>query len=149
MFRIRNQEGSPLTVATMLLAILSTAWGGIQSLSPPPLEYFIGTCVLTIFMWFAVNGHIGFLRWSPLVFLGEMSYPLYLVHQRIGVSVMEYFYRHGVPAAFAVAIATAGVGALAVVIHFAVENPGRRYLRKVLSGPPVRQLAVARAEITS
>jgi peptidoglycan/LPS O-acetylase OafA/YrhL len=151
MFRLRNQEGSWITVATMLLAVLSTAWGGgHQSLSPGSVEYFIGTCALTAFMWFAVNGHVAFLRWRPLVFLGEMSYPLYLVHQRIGVAAMEAFYRHGIPAVGAVVLATLGVGVLAVIIHFVVETPGRRYLRKLLSGPPpVRHVAAVQVETAS
>jgi peptidoglycan/LPS O-acetylase OafA/YrhL len=147
MFRLRNKEASWITVAIMLLAVLSTAWGGgHQSLSPGCVEYFAGTCALTVFMWLAVNGHLGFLRWRPLVFLGEMSYPLYLVHQRIGVDFMEALYRHGVPAVAAVGVATLAVGALAVVIHFTVEKPGRRYLRKVLAGTPVRRLPTVQAE---
>jgi peptidoglycan/LPS O-acetylase OafA/YrhL len=140
MYRIRNREASRLTVAIMLLAVLSTAWGGgHQSLSPGRLEYFVGTCALTVFMWFAVNGHFRFLRWRTLVFLGEMSYPLYLVHQRIGVSLMEAFYRHGIPAILAVAAATLAVGILAVAIHFGVETPGRRYLRRILAAPTDRR----------
>jgi peptidoglycan/LPS O-acetylase OafA/YrhL len=150
MFRLRNQEGSWVTIATILLAVLSTAWGGgHQSLSPGSIEYFVGTCALTAFMWFAVNGHMGFLRWRPLVFLGEMSYPLYLVHQRIGISLTEAFYRHSIPAVGAIAIATLAVGGLAAVIHFTVETPGRRYLRRVLSRPAVRRVAVAQAEPVS
>jgi peptidoglycan/LPS O-acetylase OafA/YrhL len=147
MFRLRNKEGSRLTFAIMLLGVLSTAWGGgHQSLSPGSVEYFSGTCALTIFMWFAVNDYFRVLRWRPLVFLGEMSYPLYLVHQRIGVSLMEAFYRHGTPAVAAVGIATLAVGALATVIHFAVEKPGRRYLRKVLGGAPVRRVAAVNTQ---
>ena len=147
MFRLRNKEGTRLTVGIMLLAVLSTAWGGgHQSLSPGSVEYFCGTAALTIFMWLAVNDYFRFLRWRPLVFLGEMSYPLYLVHQRIGVSLMEAFYRHGIPALAAVGTATLLVGGLAAVIHFTVETPGRRYLRKVLSGKPVRRLPAVQAE---
>ena len=78
-----------------------------------------------------------------------MSYPLYLVHQRIGVAVMEAFYRHGIPAVGALVLATLGVGALATVIHFAVETPGRRFLRKLLAGPPVSRRAAIQAEAAS
>jgi peptidoglycan/LPS O-acetylase OafA/YrhL len=147
MFRLRNQEASRITVVIMLLAVLSTAWGGgHQSLSPGAVEYFAGTCALTVFMWLAVNGHVRFLRWRPLVFVGEMSYPLYLVHQRIGVALVEAFYRHGIPAVAAVGAGTLAVGALAVVIHFTVEKPGRRYLRRVLAGTPVQRLHAVQAE---
>jgi len=99
-----------------------------------------------VFMWFAVTDHIRFLRWRPLVYLGEISYPLYLVHQRIGVNLMEALYRHGIPAAIAIAGATAAVGVLAVVIHVTVETPGRRYLRKLLAGTPVRRAQAVSAE---
>jgi peptidoglycan/LPS O-acetylase OafA/YrhL len=150
MFRIRNQEGSRLTVGIIVLAILSTAWGGgHQSLSAGSVEYFAGTCALTVFMWLAVNGHVRFLRWRPLVFLGEISYPLYLVHQRIGVSLVDAFYRHDIPAAAAVGAATLAVGVLAVGIHFLVETPGRRYLRKLLTGSSVRHVPAARIEATT
>jgi peptidoglycan/LPS O-acetylase OafA/YrhL len=146
-FRLWNNEGSRLTFVIMLLAVLSTAWGGgHQSLSPGRLEYFTGTCALTVFMWFAVNDRIHFLRWRPLVFLGEMSYPLYLVHQRIGVSLMEAFYRHGIPVVASLAAATLAVGILAVVIHFAVEKPGRRYMRNLLGAGSVRRVPAVQAE---
>jgi peptidoglycan/LPS O-acetylase OafA/YrhL len=147
MFRLRNGEGSKTTIGIMLYAVLCSAWGGgHQSLSPGSVEYFAGTCALTVFMWFAVTDHIRFLRWRPLVYLGEISYPLYLVHQRIGVNLMEALYRHGIPAAIAIAGATAAVGVLAVVIHVTVETPGRRYLRKLLAGTPVRRAQAVSAE---
>jgi peptidoglycan/LPS O-acetylase OafA/YrhL len=147
MFRLRNKDGSRLTLGIMLLAVLSTAWGGgHQSLSPGSIEYFAGTCALTGFMWLAVNDHFRFLRWRPLVFLGELSYPLYLVHQRIGVTLMEAFYRHGIHALIGATVATMAVGVLAYVIHISVEIPGRRYLRGLLAGAPVRRLPAAQVE---
>ena len=63
----------------------------------------------------------------PLVFLGTISYSLYLVHQNIGYVVIRAL--GGPRQPFAVATAIVVALALATVLTFAVEQPSLRLLR--------------------
>ena len=63
----------------------------------------------------------------PLVFLGTISYSLYLVHQNIGYVILRAL--AGTPPPLAVAVACAAVIALATVLTFAVEKPALRLCR--------------------
>jgi peptidoglycan/LPS O-acetylase OafA/YrhL len=133
LFRLRAGQGSWSTYAALLLALLYAAWGGpAPSLSPDGLRYFAITCALALMVWLAVKGHATWLCWPPLLWAGGISYPLYLVHQLIGSVAMSAAHRHGLPGAFELAVAS--VVALAVAIHRWIETPGRRLLRRRLSG---------------
>jgi peptidoglycan/LPS O-acetylase OafA/YrhL len=84
---------------------------------------------------------IPLLRWRPLLFLGSISYPLYLLHNNIGFTIIRGLYalgiEHpllilGVPIAAAIVLATA--------VHYAVEEPAQRWMRDRLR-PPLRDRA--------
>jgi peptidoglycan/LPS O-acetylase OafA/YrhL len=139
LYRLRERRRSEMTVWVLAFAILNSAWGGgYHALSPGPLEYLAVTCGLTIVMWLAVNGHARMLRAKPLLFLGGISYPLYLLHHRIGVDLMEAFHRHGFPGWAAIALAILAAMGLATLIHVSVETPARPILRKILTGTATR-----------
>jgi peptidoglycan/LPS O-acetylase OafA/YrhL len=145
LFRLRAQQGSWTTYVALSLAILYSAWGGPpSSMSPEGLQYFWITCLLTLVMWLAVNGHARVLRWQPLVLLGGISYPLYLVHQRIGAYLMGSLHGHGAPGWVAIVGATIGVTGLAVAIHVWIETPSRRIVRQLVLGNPLTVLRVKR-----
>ncbi|OAI28337.1 MULTISPECIES: acyltransferase family protein [Methylomonas] len=44
---------------------------------------------------FLVNGRLGFLSNKVLVFLGSISYSLYLIHQNVGYVIIYSLYKHG------------------------------------------------------
>ncbi len=75
-------------------------------------------------------GRLGFLNRRPLLFLGTISYPLYLLHENIGFIIIRQLYAWQldhtltlilVPLALSIALATA--------VHFAVEVPAQRAVR--------------------
>lgn len=75
-------------------------------------------------------GRLGFLNRGPLLFLGTISYPLYLLHENIGFIVIRQLYAWQldhtptlilVPLALSLALATA--------VHFAVELPAQHAVR--------------------
>ena len=69
--------------------------------------------------------------WSnarPLVFLGTISYSLYLVHQNIGYVVMRALTTFPRPVQLAAAAAT--VMLAATLLAFLVEQPALRFIRK-------------------
>ncbi|HYC14622.1 MAG TPA: acyltransferase [Stellaceae bacterium] len=82
-------------------------------------------------------------RIAPLVFLGDISYPLYLLHQNLGYIVIHHFTAWGSGADLAMLGATAFAVALAYAISRWVEKPARAWLRASLARPPVHAPASA------
>lgn len=99
--------------------------------------------ILAIFGVFglAVSGRIRFVCVPPLLWLGTISYSLYLTHQMIGYAAIRALTGHGMPMAFAVPAAAALALTLASLLTYLIEHPARRairsgsvYLRQYLSG---------------
>jgi len=74
-------------------------------------------------------------RLAPLVFIGDISYPLYLVHQNLGYIAIRHLTAWGSGADLAVLVATALTVALAWAISKYVEKPARAWLRATLARP--------------
>lgn len=67
---------------------------------------------------------------SLLVFLGNISYPLYLLHENIGFVVLRYLYGLAVPPNVAILLAIAVALAMATVVTYTVERPAMRFIRE-------------------
>jgi len=76
-----------------------------------------------------VSGGIRFLNARVLVWLGALSYPLYLVHQNVGYAVIAALEAAGLPPSAATALAIGVALGLAQLIHQFVESPSLRVLR--------------------
>lgn len=93
----------------------------------------------TVFLWVAlgccgifllfVNNMLSWLRGAFFVFLGSISYSLYLLHQAIGFALIHALENRGVPSLVACLLAVAVVMALASALTFAVERPAMRKIR--------------------
>jgi peptidoglycan/LPS O-acetylase OafA/YrhL len=74
----------------------------------------------------------GKLRWlaiRPLVFLGTVSYALFLTHQHIGWIIINRLESRGADPLFAICVALAFALALATILTFVVEKPAQRAIR--------------------
>ncbi|MEO8740864.1 MAG: acyltransferase [Casimicrobiaceae bacterium] len=72
------------------------------------------------------------LRQAPFAYLGSLSYAIYLVHWPLQFVMVEQY-------KLSAALYFAAVAVASVLVHHAIEVPGRRVLRQVLSrrlGPP-------------
>ena len=69
------------------------------------------------------------LRWPPLIMLGSISYPLYLVHQSVGFRVQEWLVDDGLSAWLSFFTAIFAVVAVAYLVSVCVEQPARRWIR--------------------
>lgn len=97
-----------------------------------------GTLAVDVFCWGLGLSLLALLAWAPewrpwplrlLAGVGLVSYPLYLVHQNIGVSMIAGQTGRGMPDLVAVAIAAATMLGLAWAIHRRLEVPaGARIL---------------------
>jgi peptidoglycan/LPS O-acetylase OafA/YrhL len=84
-----------------------------------PFTYGIGAVAL---VWIATYPFAG--AWMrPLIFLGKISYPLYLSHQYVGYVVIRALYERGAPPGVAIVSASAVGLAIASALHFVVEKP--------------------------
>jgi peptidoglycan/LPS O-acetylase OafA/YrhL len=134
---VRGQAGS-FTLVLLVGACLYSLLGVSRMTHWDPMTYFFITVALTGLCWAAVTHRLPFLLSAPLLWLGAISYPLYLVHQRIGVNVMHVAHRHGVPGWACTLLAIGSVIVLAWILHITFETPGRRLFRRLLMREPVR-----------
>ncbi|SDT72460.1 acyltransferase family protein [Actinoplanes derwentensis] len=73
------------------------------------------------------------IRWSWLTTAGVLTYPFYLLHQRIGYSFVRYTHEHtGLPAWLLITNAILLVLGLAWLVHRYAERPLSRWLRRVM-----------------
>jgi peptidoglycan/LPS O-acetylase OafA/YrhL len=85
--------------------------------------------VLASTVWAAAAGRLPWLSHPVLVWLGAISYPLYLLHENIGWAVQLQLLRLGVNTDVTVLVALAVALALASALHRWVEQPALRAIR--------------------
>ncbi len=69
---------------------------------------------------------------APFAWLGAISYPLYLLHQDIGYVALQWLQGAGIGVWPSLLLTAALVMALAALVHYAVEDPAMRWLRRRL-----------------
>ena len=123
LFRITTQRARPVTYVALVLSLVNS----------PGWLYLPLTLAFATLVWHATRRPSRWLTWPPLVFLGQISYPLYLVHVVVGYQ----FIRFGVEQGWSTlhSVIAAGVASLVVatVLHYVVEVPGERWSRAKLA----------------
>jgi peptidoglycan/LPS O-acetylase OafA/YrhL len=124
----------PVTWVAVVVAIAVTVLGGGEkSFDTPGRLYLPLTLAFTALVWFAISRHGKWLAWRPLVFLGKISYPLYLVHVVLGFAVIRWGIARGWTT-FEGVVAAGFVSLIAATLmHYLVELPGGRWVRTTLS----------------
>ena len=80
-------------------------------------------------VFLAARGSLPILQLRPLVWLGKVSYPLYLLHENIGWAIQLRLRSIGVPVELTVLIALAASLLLAGALTRWVEQPAMRWIR--------------------
>lgn len=102
-YKLTNGVGSKKTIITLMLSLSSAI--AIYSIK----VFILFSCFYLVF-YLAVSGCLKILSLRPLVFLGSISYSLYLLHQNIGYVIINKAYDlhlnyfAGISAAIAVSI---------------------------------------------
>ena len=126
--RIYRGEGTRASnyglIALALAIVMSTA----------PLPMALITLAGCLAFSRLTRGGIPVLRMRPLVFLGAISYSLYLVHQKIGHIVMAKMIGHGVDPAFGLVAAAVTSICLATALTFLIERPALNAIRDWYKG---------------
>ncbi|MFV2070952.1 MAG: acyltransferase family protein [Pirellulales bacterium] len=121
MWRAGRMDGWRAPLGLLLCFPLVGAYHGWEST--------LVAAVLATVLFLAVRGHLSWLNTPSLVFLGSLSYPLYLIHQNIGYVVMRGGEASGLGPTVSFSLAVLLAMVLAVVLHYIVERPAMARLR--------------------
>ena len=108
----------------VLVACGALAWW--KAAFPLHFAFVLGFGLL---LHLATTGWLPFLNAKPLVFLGAISYPLYLIHQNIGLVLLNALGGVTDSAWLRLGVTVAAMIMLAWVISVCIERPSMRWMR--------------------
>ena len=114
---------------TILLTLLV-----MSSIAYTLLAYNIlhSTILIVAILYFLLRTKYNFRANKILLFLGSISYPLYLIHQNIGYSLLINSYKNGFPPLIAILAALLISIGLATIIHTYIEKPFGKKMKTTL-----------------
>lgn len=89
-----------------------------------------------------ITGHLRWIAMRPLLFLGEISYPLYLLHQYIGYALIARLQKAGFTSEIWLLVPVVVSVLLATAVNVLVEKPARERLRLIWKSSAIRQRLV-------
>lgn len=89
-----------------------------------------------------ITGRLRWIALKPLLFLGEISYPLYLLHQHIGYALIFRLQKAGFTAAAWLLVPVSVSLLLATAVNVLVEKPAREKLRMLWKNSALRSRLV-------
>ena len=116
-------------VALAAAIAMSARGGGEQAFYASGLLYFCLTAVFALVVWLATTSFGDRAAVRPLVFVGRISYPLYLLHVVLGFEIIRIGVARGWSTAEGVAAAVAVSLLAALLFHYLIERPGQRWSR--------------------
>ncbi len=128
-----TQRAAALVVLAFFVEILLAGWEGAAV-----------TLMFTFIFWAAVKGWMRFLVNGVTLWLGTISYSLYLTHRNLGYLLLSSLHERGVGAVTSIVVALLGALSLATVLTYAIERPASAAIRSwYLSRRDRRALLVA------
>ena len=120
-----NRKGSGAwrqTLYTLVPAIVAL-W-----ICQTALVAILAIAIATV-VYLAAQSRLTFLQFKPIVWLGTVSYPLYLLHENIGWSLMLQLQKMGLSMDITIFITLCVSLSLAAAVTFWVEQPAMRWIR--------------------
>jgi peptidoglycan/LPS O-acetylase OafA/YrhL len=134
LYLIHVGRARPVTWIALAAAVaMSARGGGEQAFYASSVLYLSLTVAFTAAVWFATTSAGRWIALPPLVFLGRISYPLYLVHVVLGFQVIRFGVEQGWSTGAGVIAAMAVSLVAATLLHYLIEEPGERWSRRALS----------------
>lgn len=90
------------------------------------LELALAGVTVTCILGATITGRAAFLKCRPLLWLGSISYALYLIHDHVGFVIMLSIERSGIGPGGAALIAAAAAMLLAAALRRFIERPAER-----------------------
>lgn len=127
-YNLKTRGGSRLRYTALALCLAMDF-----VLHQEPSAMVLISCFFLLFYLFTI-GRLGWIAWKPMVFLGTISYSLYLVHQNIGYILINKLHAMGAGPVMRLVIPSVGVFFLAVCLTFLVERPALNWVRAKYKG---------------
>jgi len=134
-YEIYSKKTAPIAViaAAMIAAtlILLQASFGMELYggNTPWIIVSVNLAIFGLFVLFLTDHPVlGVFRLGAMVWLGEISYSLYLLHQNIGVSLMRRATAFGIPYLVILPVVVALMLVLARLSFLYIEKPAKRFL---------------------
>jgi peptidoglycan/LPS O-acetylase OafA/YrhL len=136
-YRIVVNGLSPARVVLILAALAAAGWiDGVPDSDVAAVGWIEGlkragiAAILFAIFGVAVTGKLRFAVSPVTLWLGGISYPLYLSHRNLGFSTMFRLHEFGVPVWLLFTMTLAGALVLATALSYLVERPALRALRQ-------------------
>ncbi len=121
-YKILNKEANKLTILILFTTLFST----IPSFS---IKHFLIFSSFYIFFYLSINGYFKFLKNPVFIFMGSLSYPLYLIHQNIGYIIINQSYNFDYPLVYGICSAITLSILIAYCINKYIEKPSSFLIR--------------------
>ena len=125
-FRIKN-KGNTVWRNTIIGLCLLVQWFLADGTT------FIIICGFVLLFYLFLWNCLSFIATRPLIFLGKISYVLFLIHQNIGYVVIRYLYRLDSEYMPVIILPTLLSIVLATLITFYIANPATHAIRTLYS----------------
>jgi peptidoglycan/LPS O-acetylase OafA/YrhL len=108
-----------LIALAILVETLLNGWVGLG----------VSMFVATVF-YLALSGRLAFLPNRITLWLGGISYCLYLIHRNLGYKSLDWLHAHDIGPTLAISITMIGALLLATALSFGIERPALAVIRK-------------------
>jgi peptidoglycan/LPS O-acetylase OafA/YrhL len=115
------------TVWLTVISIAASAEYVVSTAATTAAHHLVVAAMLVMFVLF-IRGWLEWLAIRPLLLVGAVSYPLYMLHQYIGVSLIPYLTRLHLPDLVCFAAVTAACIAMAYAFTRWIERPAKRLI---------------------
>ncbi|MDH3315656.1 MAG: acyltransferase [Gammaproteobacteria bacterium] len=136
-YRVTVKGLTPQRLALILAALAATGWiDAVPGTNAAALGWIdalrrVGVAVILFAIFsLAVTDKLRFAVSPVTLWLGRISYPLYLSHRNLGFSTMFRLHELGVPVWFVFTVTLVGALVLATALAYLVERPAMRALRQ-------------------
>lgn len=133
-YNLKTKGPTLYRYACLALCLLVQALVKVHIQHNQILDPIVGTGVIfLLFLLFQlfISGKLSRLAIKPMVFLGTISYSLYLTHQNIGIIAMTYLHSLNVSPFLAFFVPLLFALLTASLITYGIEKPAMDYMRKV------------------
>ncbi len=121
--RRKNLSYTPSSLLVIIASVVVIAFS-------KDLTATIACLSFTMLFHLFINEKLQFLKNKPLLFLGAISYPLYLLHENIGFVVIRQLTTHNIDINICILVAALISFALATMVTRYIEVPAMRYIRQ-------------------
>jgi peptidoglycan/LPS O-acetylase OafA/YrhL len=130
LYRIRSGQSGYQTLGVLVFAFMMCWFRPAWTMRPiSHLSYAALIFGFAALVWIGTmtRSPLGYV--FPLVFLGEISYPLYLIHQNVGYVLIERFSRLGLSPNRCVIVVLLTMILVALSISRLAEKPGQKFTK--------------------